>query len=298
MKENQFYSTYIANCVANVFLCFTAISLNGMTIHAIRKTPSLPRPLKTLLLNLVVSDLSVGLLVHPSYIALLVSLLNQNPDKNTGHVNTIIIAWGIFTANFISGASFFGVMALTADRFLAIHLHHRYHELVTHRRVVVLVVTIMVFDGFVASIGWWTATTYINTMYTVIEIVCLSVIAILYCKIYLTVRRHKNQIQSLQVRQEEQNGDMTALNVARHVKLVVGTFYVYIVLLVCWLPQICLKILLVAAGYNTATYHLSYYSWTMILLNSSLNPLIYCWKMRHIRHTVINILQNIFPCYN
>ena len=86
MKE-EFYSTYVANCVANVFLCFTAITLNGMTIYAIRKTPSLPRPLKTLLLNLVVSDLGVGLLVRPLYIAILVSLLNQNPDKNTDLVN-------------------------------------------------------------------------------------------------------------------------------------------------------------------------------------------------------------------
>ena len=35
---------------------------------------------------------------------------------------------------------------------------------------------------------------------------------------------------------------------------------------------------------------------TFVHLNSSLNPLIYCWKMRNIRQTVKNTLQGIFPC--
>ena len=43
--------------------------LNTLTIHAIRKASSLPKPLKTLLLSLAVSDLGVGLLAQPLYIA-------------------------------------------------------------------------------------------------------------------------------------------------------------------------------------------------------------------------------------
>ena len=41
------------------------------------------------------------------------------------------IVVGLFSA-----ASFCGVVALSVDRFLAIHLHLRYQELVTHKRVV------------------------------------------------------------------------------------------------------------------------------------------------------------------
>ena len=55
-------STYIANCVFNSFLSYTAIMLNIVTIHAIRNTSSLPKTLKTLLLSLAVSDVGVGLL--------------------------------------------------------------------------------------------------------------------------------------------------------------------------------------------------------------------------------------------
>ena len=41
--------------------------LNILTIQALRKTPSLAKTLKTLLLSLAVSDLSVGFLVQPLY---------------------------------------------------------------------------------------------------------------------------------------------------------------------------------------------------------------------------------------
>ena len=68
-------STYIANCVFNNFLSYTAIMLNIVTIHAIRKTSLLPSSLKTLLLSLAVSDVGVGLLVQPFSISLLVKLV-------------------------------------------------------------------------------------------------------------------------------------------------------------------------------------------------------------------------------
>ena len=55
--------TLVANCVLNGFLSYTAIVLNIITIHALRKTSSLPTTLKTLLLSLSISDLGVGLLV-------------------------------------------------------------------------------------------------------------------------------------------------------------------------------------------------------------------------------------------
>ena len=42
---------------------------------------------------------------------------------------------GLFTR-----VSFFCAVAVSVDRFLAIHLHLRYQELVTHKRVVAVVI--------------------------------------------------------------------------------------------------------------------------------------------------------------
>ena len=64
------------------FLCYTTIMLNSATIHAIRKTSSLPKTVKTLLLSLAVSDLGVGLLVQPLFVARLVMEMEQKTKKN------------------------------------------------------------------------------------------------------------------------------------------------------------------------------------------------------------------------
>ena len=295
-EAKEFSSTYIVNIIFNAFLCYTAIILNSITIHAIRKTSSLPKPLRTLLLSLAVSDLSVGLLVHPLNIAILAMGLQQNTENDTAFSKTIKALRII--PRILARASFFGVLVLAVDRFLAIHLHLRYQEFVTHKRVVAAVISIMVFSSFLSSFPWWIPLRDRLTIDISIGIVCLVINTILYCKIYSTVRRHRNQIQSLQVQQDEGQNHKMMANIARLVKLAVGTFYIYLVFLLCYLPIFCLYIAEIISGPNITTGHILHYSWTMALLNSSLNPLIYCWKMRHIQHSVINIMQNIIPCYS
>ena len=123
--------------------------LNIVTIHAIRKTSSLPMPLRTLLLSLAVSDAGVGLVGQPLYTSLLVNRFQQNkPGCSTYKAFDILVL-------LFATASFFGVVAVSVDRFLAIHLHLRYQELVTHKRVVAVVISIWVLSTFLSLIALW-----------------------------------------------------------------------------------------------------------------------------------------------
>ena len=225
------YSTLVVNCVLNSFLSSTAILLNIITIQALRKTQSLSKPLKTLLLSLAVSDLGVGFLVQPTYIAVLVMEIEQNTDN--GAYYTIYDAF--YIQNFLfSFASFFGVVALTVDRFLAIHLHLRYQELVTHKRVVAVVSSVWVLSALIAllALKWIRILAYILAT---IHIVCYIATGLFDCKIYAVIRHHANQMYTLQ--QSAQNEDVA--NVARLRKTAVVTFYVYLMFLVCYLPIFC-----------------------------------------------------------
>ena len=281
--------TLVANCVLNGFLSYTAIVLNIITIQALRKTSSLPKTLKTLLLSLSISDLGVGLLVQPLYVASLAMKITKN-SKNT---DNIIAYWAVVKASVISGslfafASFFGVFAITVDRFLAIHLHLRYQELVTHKRVVAVVISFWVFSVSIACF-WYESIIVLSVM----SVVCIIFTGLLYCKIYAVVRHHTNQIHALQVQQVTQNGDMA--NTARLRKTAVATFYVYILFSVCYLPIACAGLATMIHGKNAFLSHLWLFTSTLVFLNSSLNPLIYSWKMRHIRQAVLHILRNICP---
>ena len=277
------HSTLVVNCVLNSFLSSTAILLNIITIQALRKTPSLSKPLKTLLLSLAVSDLGVGFLVQPTYVAVLVMKIKQNAE------NTIFNVFSIQNFLFVF-ASFFGVFALTVDRFLAIHLHLRYQELVTHKRVVAVVSSVWVLSALIAllALKWIQVLGFI---WATIHVVCYITTGLFYCKIYAVIRHHAKQMNALQ--QSAQNEDIA--NAARLRKTAVATFYVYLVFLVCYLPTLCAGVASIH-GENPLVLLLSEFSYTFVYLNSSLNPLIYCWKMRNIRQAVKNILESIFPC--
>ncbi|XP_022795152.1 melanocortin receptor 5-like [Stylophora pistillata] len=252
-------STLIANCIFNNCLTYTTVMLNVVTIYAIYKTSTMERTLKTLLLSLACSDVAVGLFSQPFYTFFQVNWLQLD---NLG-CNTLRLLY--ILSHFFSVASFFGVVAVSVDRFSAIHLHLRYQELVTHKRVVVVVIGIWMWSAFV-SFG-------------------LILTFVVYIKIYLTARRHKNQIQSLQVQEQAQSDEIKSF--ALLFKSTVGVFYVYLAFLVCYLPYFICLIL------TSSSVNFFLFSLTLVYLNSSLNPVIYCWKMRHIRHAIMDILWKV-----
>ena len=281
-ETDPLYSTYIVNCVFNAFSAYTAIMLNILTIHAMRKTSSLPKPLKTLLLSLAVSDLGVGLLAQPLYIA---EMVNFTYFTNT----PFNVAQVIFTI-----ASFLSVVAISVDRFLAVHLHLRYQELVTYDRVSVAVISIWTLSALYGPMSYFLSSKQL--VYVIMLVIlgfCFIITGIVNCRIYFTVRHHTNQIQVQRIL-VAQNSTME--RVARNRKSAVSTLYVFLVFLVCYLPNYCASVArtLWNISLNTAWMGLSFYALTLMFFNSSLNPVIYCWKMRHIRHAVIHVLRNIY----
>ena len=278
-------STCIANCVFNIFLSYTAFMSNIVTIYAVYKTSTMPKTLKTLLLSLACSDVAVGLFVQPLYTFFLINWLRLDiRGCNTAQVGMIL--GGLFLT-----ASFLGVVAVSVDRFLAVHLHLRYQELVSHTRVIAVVVSIWVYSGFFSLMKLWVPFNAWNLIRTITAAFGFIITLVVYIKIYQTVRRHKNHIQSMQIRDEAQSEEIKNLTVL--IKSTVGIFYVYIVFLICYLPFIICMAAIQIYGSNIALKKLLLYSLTFMYLNSSLNPVIYCWKMRHIRLAIIDILRKM-----
>ena len=281
-ETDPLYSSSIVNCVVNAFSAYTAIMLNILTIHAMRKTSSLPKPLKTLLLSLAVSDLGVGLLAQPLYITCMI-----NPTYSTTTASAII-------ANLFLTASFFLVVAISVDRFLAIHLHLRYQELVTNNRVVAVVISIWILSVLLPPL-----ISYLNSkksVHVVTAVIifgfCFIISGIIYSRLYFTARHHANQIQVLQM-QVAQNSQIESA--ARNRKSAVSIFYVYLVFLVCFLPHYCVRVTyMIQFPPRGSLRETGLFLKTLEFLNSSLNPVIYGWKMRHIRHAMIDLLRNIF----
>ncbi|XP_022780038.1 beta-2 adrenergic receptor-like [Stylophora pistillata] len=277
--------TYINNCVLNSFLNYHTIIMNALMIHAIRRCSSQPQTWKTFLLSLAVSDVGLGLVVQPFYTLLLVNWLQQNDSG----CETIMIFQ--ILGNLFSTASFLGVVALSADRFLAVQLHLRYLVVVTHKRVVAVVISVWVVSGIVSLLTLWNLYETQRLIRITGGVIGLLLTVLMYTKIYFVVRRHKIQIQTLRLQRGEQTCSMLSFD--RLFNSVSGTFYVYLAFLVCYLPHIISLAAIKMNGSNISLKELFLYSLSILYLNSSLNPFIYCWKLRHIRCAIMDMLRSL-----
>ena len=278
-------STFIANCIFNNFLTHTSIILNIVTIYAIHKTSAIAKTLKTLLLSLAISDVAVGLFNQPLYTFFLVKWLQLD------NINCDIYKVLNISAHLFSTASFLGVVAVSVDRFLAVHLHLRYQELVTHKRVVVVVIGKWLCSAFVSSIALWGLLSARNIIESVVAAFGFIVTFVLNIRTYFIVRRHKNQIHSMQVQEVAHSDEIKHFIVL--IKSTVSIFYVYLLLLICYLPFFICTAVIRIYGSSIALKQFLLYSSTLIFFNSSLNPVIYFWKMRHVRHAIVNLLRKI-----
>ena len=184
-----------------------------------------------LLLSVAVSCVGVGLMVEHFFVSFFIKWLQlHNPD--------CIYLRFVFVIGLFSIASFFDIMAISVDRLLAVQFHLRYQALVTHKRVVGVVIFTWTFSVFSTLTLFLFPYAVLTAIMSSIGTICLRVTTVIYCKIYFITRRHERQIQ--QVRELEaqatQNSEMGIFS--RMMKTAVGVLYVYFALLVCYFPSL------------------------------------------------------------
>ena len=293
----DFTPSLVLNCVVNSFLSYATVMLNIVLIFALRRTSSLPKTLKALILSVAVSDIGVGLLVQPLYIArLLMEIKNTNHHWNETYEDVVRTI-----GRTLGYVSFFGVTTISVDRFLAIHLHLKhqelltYQEFVTYKRVVAAVILSWLLSAFLALTGVLSGRYVCNIAAVTVGLVCLLTMGLIYFKIYIAVRRHTVQVHA-QPAQAVAPNEENRSNFERLRKTAVGTFYVYLLFLACHLPIAI--VILTGRKTNKKRQHFKIYAETLLYLSTSLVPLVYCWKFRHIRCAVKNILRNTFASQN
>ena len=291
-----YYHTLIACIVGSIF-AFTAVVLNVLVILALRNIPSLPRKtLKTLLLSMSVSDLGVGLVAQPLNIYVLVSNIKFffKSYIDLDHYDAIFNAHRV-VGNVLTYASFFSIVALSADRFLVIRLQLRYQDAVTHKRAIVGVISFWLLSAFLPLFRFleWLPENKSFILFVTIQFICLIISGLFYFKIFLALRQHAAQVQNVPVECGER---IEAVNAARERKAAFGVFYVYLTFVACYLPRICFNVAekIIDIKRFVLVYKVNLHLTVLLVLNSSLSPLIYCWKMRRIRQAMIDVLRKPF----
>ena len=268
LEQNKHQAMAVA--VFNVPLCLAALVGNFAILLAISKTRSLHSPAIILLANLAVADFGVGLISQPSMIIFLVTGMQ-------GFSSTFYVMCTLEIASYyICGVSTATVTAIGLDRLLALKLHLRYTSIITNFRAILAVIGVWLSVAIYSLVWLWKSQIFVITAGSAIAVVLVTNFVI-YSNIYLIVRRHQRQIQHQQ--SQANVGNIFSL-ILRLKSTVVNTFLVFILMICCTAPQ--MFVLINGRPSLTAYYVTS----TMINLNSSLNPVLYCWRIRELRSAV------------
>ena len=270
--------------VSNAFMSVTAFLGNALILIALHKESSLHPPSKLLLRCLAKTDLCVGLILEPLTVIYWMSIANERWNRVCPVLSVAIRV----TSYILFGVSVSTLTVISVDRLLALLLRLRYRQIVTLKRTYVNVIAIWVVCTVFSAMQFW------NPMITlwcgiIGTSLCLVISSFSYTKIFLTLRHHQNQVQD-HVKQPNQTNQ---LNIPRYKKAVSTAIWLQLTLVACYLPY-CV----VAASRPSSTLTWMYAA-TLLFLNSSLNPILYCWKIKEVRQAAKNtIRQLVCNCFS
>ena len=287
-KAEDVDSVYIAMCILNGLLTFTAIFGNAAIIFALQKASSIPTTAKILMQSLAVTDLSSGFFTHPLYIAVVARIRQSHECK---HVQEVLMAFFVISAVLVS-VSLQVVTLIGIDRFLSITLHLRYNQLVTPKRIIGVVASAWVFSLSIVFVVVFIEIRVGEIVLLVFSYVAMLSLCIVNFKVYSVARRHQAIIQSQAQVTAHHLSNTT--NSARNVNLAVKVLYVFVVFLFCNLPYFIILTVLLISGPNVVLQGAIQFSTVLVMLNSSLNPVVFGLKMKEIRQIIKRELKMLF----
>ena len=273
--------------VVHIVLSISAFLGNALIQVALHKESSLHPPTKLLLRTLSASDLFTGVIGHPIAVILLLSLAKERWNICLYAINTATPVW-----YFLGKVSLFILTVISVDRLFALLLKLRYRQVVTLKRTWVTVITICTLSTIPSTMYFWNEniSMWFGTMVTAL---CLLISAFSYTKIFFKLRQHHSRAHDQALQQPASLAGQ--LNIARYRKAVYNALWLQLTLVVCYLPYGIAEVLwlIQEREFSSSMYLAAYIAVTFALLNSSLNPILYCWKIREVRQAVKVTLRHI-----
>ena len=242
-------------------------------------------PTKFFFRCLAITDLSVGLFTQPLYIIYMISLL-VNVERTTFY-GRYLEAVRIASSALLCGFSVLTSTAISVDRLLAL-LRLRYRYVITLMRVRLTMLCFLIICALFVVIWVWKTEVFFKLSSIIITLSLATSIAS-YVKIHLSIRHQQARIQN-HVPQAESSTGASPFHIIRYKKTVSSILWVQLALVVCYVPYV------IAAGTGEDNGLAWLAVTTLVFLNSSLNPILYCWRIREVRQAVKDTIRQRHCC--
>ncbi|XP_078375900.1 trace amine-associated receptor 2-like [Oculina patagonica] len=275
---------YIINIIINSIACPLTVLLNVLVIMAVKRRPRLQSNANILLACLAATDVLTGLTVQPSFILWTVYdfLLKGCFTCKKIHNSFMRV---------LSVCSCLHLMLVTCERLLAIKFTMRYPYVVTTRNIKMAVIAVWVYSILCLALQLFANVKIIvNLLFGFALISCILFNAVAYNILYRETIRHRKLITTQQLPQEEVE------RFTKESKALKTTVFVVGAVALCFLPM-ALTLLSSPFGLDLGLKTPFIHPWirTFGMLNSLLNPLIYCWRQKEMRRFVFRTSPAVAP---
>ena len=260
------------------------IICNTVFFITLLKTSSLHTPSNILLGAMCVTDLLAGLVCQPLYIAY---LLGEPGPARSSIVKALNFAYNVTCWN-----SFVSSLLITLDRYVAICYPYKYQEYATCRKYVYTASCTFVFFVIYAIIQ---LTFYKNSeiifwsVQVSLQLLVIIAVLMMYARIYRVVLSQRKRIASIRDTSGRRKSGISfkERNRTHTVTIILAVF------IACYAPHTVYCVERVLYHLGNFEYHRNLALWAnyFVLLNSCLNPIIYCARSQEIRRAAVKFFM-------
>lgn len=265
----------------------SSILLNSTVLFAIWKSRALHTPSNILLSGLAVSDLAVGCVVQPLYI----TMKTLETQEHLAAYCSARIALETLTL-VVPGTSFLTLTFIAVERFLALYLHLWYKAIVTCQRMAFCLAISWMLSVSWASFRFWLTSRLYAAITGLFIVICLLVNTWAYFQIFRFVKRHKTQIGNMT---SSLQAPRSTVQISKYNKTVVTMATLLMILIVSYASFVGITNS-IAFGFGGKNRRALFTAYTVlanwIFATSSLNPVLYCCRLREIRRAAIKVFFN------
>ena len=169
------------------------------------------------------------------------------------------------------------------DRLLALQLGLRYRQVLTVARVRGIIIISWLVLTSLGMLYYWNMRSFLFIL-GISALLCLVISTVCYMKIILTLRQRQTKIS--QQNQTAKTNSFIPAHVLRYKKTVSSLMWVSLAMISFYLPITSVITVRFIYGASSPVVLAQGVSTTVVHFNSSLNPVIYCWKIREVRQAV------------